>query len=196
MDSFANLYHVLSKFIILSADEKDIVRSLFVEVTFDKGDLFLREGDVCNNLAFVCKGIFRYYIEQDGENKTYNFATEGNFICNYESLIRRVPSAKHIQAIEKATVLSISRRNLHRFYTEVKEGNLFGRVHMENVYAETVRQLISQYTETPEYRYLKFLKQFPDLNQRLPQFYIASYVGVKPQSLSRIRKRLSRKIIS
>jgi CRP-like cAMP-binding protein len=195
MDSFANLYDVLSKFIILSAREKDIVRSLFVELKFDKGALFLREGDVCNNLAFVNKGIFRYYIEQEGEDKTYNFATEGNFICNYESLIRQVPSAKHIQAIEKATVLSISRDNLHRFYTDVKDGNLFGRIHMENIYAETVRQLISQYTETPEHRYLKFLKQFPDLNQRLPQFYIASYVGVKPQSLSRIRKRLSEKVI-
>src|SRR5688500_12439497 len=195
MDSFANLYHVLSKSITLSACEKDIVRSLFVDVSFGKGDMFLRESDVCNNLGFVSKGVFRYYIQQEGEDKTYNFASEGDFICNYESFIRQVPSAKHIQAIEKATVLSISMDNLGRFYSEIKEGNLFGRIHIENVYAETVRQLISQYTEIPELRYLKFLKQFPDLSQRLPQYYIASYVGVKPQSLSRIRKRLAAKVI-
>ena len=77
----------------------------------------------------------------------------------------------------------------------MKEGILFGRIHIENVYAETIRQLISHYTESPEHRYLKFLKNYPGLIQRIPQYYIASYVGVKPQSLSRIRKRLATKVL-
>ena len=187
---------VLSSFIKLQENEKELIQSLFQEVKFQKGAVFLRAGDVCNSLGFVCKGIFRYYIDQDGEDKTYNFAKEGEFICNYESLIRQVPSPKNIQAIEDAEVLTISHKNLQRFYNEVADGNLFGRVHMEQVYVETVRQLISQYTETAQHRYLKFLDNHQDLNQRISQYYVASYVGVKPQSLSRIRKRLTMRSIN
>lgn len=196
MDRYTLLFNFLSKSITFSSKEEDIIRSLFIETSFDKGEYFLRAGNTCNILAFVCQGIFRYYIDEEGEEKTYNFSSEGNFVCNYESLIRGTPSAKNIQAIEQAKVLAISKPNLLRFYTELTEGNLFGRLHMETVYAETIRQLISQYTETPEHRYLKFLQQFPDLKQRVPQYYIASYVGIKPQSLSRIRKRLSMKAVS
>jgi CRP-like cAMP-binding protein len=196
MNNFDFLTQVFSSFIKLRAGEKELIQSLFDEVKFHKGNLFLRTGDVCNKLGFVCRGIFRYYIDQDGEDKTYNFAQEGNFICNYESLIRQVPSPKNIQAIEDAEVLIISHNNLQRFYNEVADGNLFGRMHMEQVYVETVRQLISQYTETAEHRYLKFIADQPGLNQRISQYYIASYVGVKPQSLSRIRKRLTMRAIN
>lgn len=193
MDNFDFLCRTLSAFINLSHKEKALIHSLFKVVVFKKNDFFLRQGEVCNILGFVNEGIFRYYIDQDGEDKTYNFAAEGDFICNYESMIKQIHSPKHIQAIETGEVLIISKTDLQRFYTEVRDGNLFGRIHMENVYAETIRHLISQYTETAEHRYLKFLKNHPTLNQRIPQYYIASYIGVKPQSLSRIRKRLTEK---
>lgn len=195
MGNFEYLIKALSGFIKLGPGEKEFVRSIFIEARFEKGELFLREGEVCDKLGLVCRGVFRYYIDQDGEDKTYNFAKEGDFICNYESLIKQLPSSKNIQAIEACEAVVISKKNLEFFYQEVREGNLFGRVHMENVYAETIRQLISHYTELPEDRYLKFLKNYPELNQRIPQYYIASYIGVKPQSLSRIRKRLTAKVI-
>ena len=91
--------------------------------------------------------------------------------------------------------MCVSKKDLQLFYTQVKEGNLFGRTHIENVYAETIRQLISHYTELPKDRYLKFLQNHSGLSQRIPQYYVASYIGVKPQSLSRIRKKLSSKIL-
>lgn len=194
MSHIQYLYQQLGEVIQLSDDDKILVQSLFDEVSVQKGAFLLKEGEICTQLAFVCKGIFRYYIDQDGEDRTYNFAKEGDFVCNYESLIRRSPSPKHIQAIEDSVILTISSENLQRFYREVSEGNLFGRIHMEKIYAETIRQLVAQYTETPEARYLNFLKKHPDLNQRLPQYYVASYVGVKPPSLSRIRKRLTSKV--
>jgi len=193
MDNFAFLLRELSRIITLSPEEEEFIRSIFVEETFEKGELFLREGDVSDRLGLVCKGVFRYYIDQDGEDKTYNFAMEGEFICNYESLIKQTPSPKNIQAIEACEVCVITKKELQLFYASVKEGNLFGRIHIENVYAETIRQLISHYTELPDRRYLKFVKNYPELSQRIPQYYIASYVGVKPQSLSRIRKRLATK---
>lgn len=193
MDNLEFLFSTLAGFIQVGPDERKLIASFFTAKHFKKGELFLQEGSICNNLGFLCKGIFRYYIEQDHEDKTYNFAKEGEFICHYESLIKQTPSSKHIQALEPSEVLIISRENLQRFFSEVKEGDRFGRIHMENVYADTIRQLISQYTETPEHRYLRFLEKHYDLHQRLPQYYVASFVGVKPQSLSRIRKRLAAK---
>src|SRR5687767_12869610 len=166
MSHIQYLYQHLGEVIQLSDDDKILVQSLFDEVSIQKGSFLLKEGEICTQLAFVCKGIFRYYIDQDGEDRTYNFAKEGEFVCNYESLIRRSPSPKHIQAIEDTEILAISSENLQRFYREVNEGNLFGRIHMEKIYAETIRQLVTHYTETPEARYLNFLKKHPDLNQR------------------------------
>ena len=195
MENFDQLVHTLAGYINLRAGEKELIQSIFKVVTYKKVEHVLSEGEVCYNLGFINKGIFRYYIEQEGEEKTYNFAKEGDFICNYESFIKQISSRKHIQAIEESEVLVISKDDLDRFYADVTDGNYFGRVHMQQVYAETVRQLIEQYTESPEARYLKFLKNHADLNQRIPQYYIASYVGVKPQSLSRIRKRLTAKVL-
>jgi CRP-like cAMP-binding protein len=195
MENFTFLIRGLSRIMNISPEEEEVIRTIFIEETFEKGGLFLREGEVCDKLGLVCKGVFRYYIDQDGEDKTYNFAREGDFICNYESLFKQTPSPKNIQALEACEVYVITKKDLQLFYTRLKEGNLFGRIHMENVYAESIRQLISHYTESPEDRYLKFLKNSPELSQRIPQYYIASYVGVKPQSLSRIRKRLASNVL-
>jgi CRP-like cAMP-binding protein len=191
MESLQALYKKFSRLINLSVEDRQVIINLFEEVTLEKGGFLLKEGQVCDRLAFIHTGILRYFIDQDGTEQTYNFAQEGDFVCNYESLIRRTPSAKHIQAIEDSRLMIISYANLQKLYAELEEGDKFGRLHMEDIYAETIRQLVAQYTESPEARYLKFLKQFPELNQRIPQYYIASYVGVKPPSLSRIRKRLA-----
>lgn len=156
-----------------------------------KEDYFLREGEVCRYLAFVEQGLLRYYMNQDGEEITYNFGREKDFVCNYVSFFQKSPSTKNIQATEPATLLVVSYEDLQVLYKKLREGEKFGRLLIEKNYVEAILQLSSQYTDSPEKRYLKFLESFPDLQQRLPQYYIASFVGVKPPSLSRIRKRLS-----
>ena len=115
MDNFAFLVRELSRIINISPEEEEILKSIFVEEAFEKGELFLREGEVCDKLGLVCKGVFRYYIDQDGEDKTYNFATEGDFICNYESLIKQTPSPKNIQAIE-ACEICVSQKKICSFF--------------------------------------------------------------------------------
>lgn len=179
------------KYISISAADQQIIAALCEEVNVSKSDHVLNAGEVCNHLHFVVKGIFRYYMNQDGTDRTYNFVKEGDFVCDYDSLIRRAPSVKNIEALEPCVVLRISLSNLQKLYRELAEGERFGRLHTERIYIDMVRQLISQYTQSPEERYQKFIQQHPDLVQRLPQYYIASYVGVKPQSLSRIRKRMA-----
>ena len=186
-----SLLDSIQNIITLSATEKDIVISLFKEKTYKKGDFFLADGQICKQVGFVTKGLLRYYINHDGEDKTYDFAQENNFVCNYESFIPRAPSTKNIQALEDCEILQISYDDLQLFYKSISQAERFGRIVIEQVFIQTLKDLSSFYTDTPELRYEKILKKHPDLLQRMSQYHIASYVGVKPQSLSRIRKRIS-----
>ncbi len=186
-----SLLHSIQNLITLSPAEIDIVTSLFKEKTYKKGDFFLAEGQVCKQVGFVTKGLLRYYINHNGEDKTYDFAQENNFICNYESFIPQIPSTKIIQALEDCEILQISHDDLQVFYKSIRQAERFGRIVIEQVFIQTLQDLSSFYIDTPEYRYGKFINKHPDLQQRISQYHIASYVGVKPQSLSRIRKRLS-----
>lgn len=186
-----NLLYSLQNLITLSPDEIDIVKSLFKEKKYKKGDFFLEEGRICKYVGFVAKGLMRYYINHDGEEKTYEFSQENEFVCNYESFLPQKPSSKIIQALEDSDVLIISHADLQSFYANVREGERFGRIAIEVVFLQLLQDLSSFYAETPELRYERFLKNHADLQQRISQYHVASYVGVKPQSLSRIRKRIS-----
>jgi len=156
-----------------------------------KGDFFLADGQVCKQVGFIVKGLIRYYISPDGEEKTYAFAQKNNFVCNYESFLPQTPSTKIIQALEDCELLLISFADLQIFYKSIAQGERFGRLVIGQVFIQLLQDLSSFYTDTPEYRYEKFIKEHPGLQQRISQYHIASYVGVKPQSLSRIRKRIS-----
>jgi len=186
-----NLLYSIRNLIALSPAEADIVTSLFKEKTYRKGDLFLKEGQICKQVGFVAKGLMRYYINHDGEEKTYAFSQENNYVCNYESFLPQCPSSKNIQALEDSNVLVISHDDLQIFYKTVREGERFGRIVIGAVFIQLLEDLSSFYTDRPEHRYEKFIRNHPDLQQRISQYHIASYVGVKPQSLSRIRKRIS-----
>jgi CRP-like cAMP-binding protein len=172
---------------------KDInyINQLFKKKEIKKGDFFLADGQVCKCVGFIVKGLIRYYINHDGEEKTYEFGQEDNFVCNYESFLPQTPSTKIIQALEDCIMLQISYVDLQIFYQSVSGAERFGRLVIEQVFVQLLQALSSLYTDTPEYRYKKLIKEHPNLLQRVSQYHIASYVGVKPQSLSRIRKRIS-----
>jgi CRP-like cAMP-binding protein len=180
----------IQNLITLDQEEKDFITSLFKEKRYTKGDFFLAEGQICKHVGFITQGLMRYYINHDGEEKTYSFSQENQYVCNYESFLPQNPSLKVIQALEDTAVLVISHTDLQLLYSYVKKGERFGRIAIEGVFLQLLQDINSLYTETPELRYETFLKNHSDLQQRISQYHIASYVGVKPQSLSRIRKRI------
>ncbi|WP_128545305.1 Crp/Fnr family transcriptional regulator [Larkinella soli] len=188
MDS--DLIRTIRTYIQVEPSEEQILLDRFREKFLEKDDYLLREGETCRYFAFLQQGLVRYYYSRDGEEITYNFGREGDFVCNYVSFLQKIPSNKTIQALEPTRLLLIPFDDLQRLYRQLREGEKLGRLLMEEVYIRGIGQLASQYTDSPEERYLKFLGQFPDLAQRLPQYLIASYVGVRPPSLSRIRKRI------
>ncbi|AYL95103.1 Crp/Fnr family transcriptional regulator [Mucilaginibacter celer] len=184
------LIPTIKSLIKISNDEEEIINGLFKPLLLKSGEYFLEQGHLCRYVGFIEKGLLRYHISDDGDQKTLYFNKEGEFTCNYQSFLPREPSNTSIQAIEDTSLLVISYENLQRLYTTVTEGNKLGRLAIEVVFLNHLRQLKSFYKDSPTARYRQFLQAYPDLVQRIPQYYIASYVGIKPQSLSRIRKRM------
>lgn len=174
----------------MSARDIEIVESLFDTKTLAKGELFLQEGKICRDLGFINKGLVFYYVTNDGTEVVHNFAMENEFVCNYDSLINKTPSQKNIIALEPTELLCISYNKLLQLYKSISNGEKFGRLHMEDVYTDAIKHIISFYTDTPQHRYAEFVRTRKELLQRVPQYYVASYIGIKPQSLSRIRKRM------
>jgi CRP-like cAMP-binding protein len=187
------LIATIKTFIDLSADETVLVQSLFTEMQLEAGAFLLEEGKVCKNVAFINHGLMRYFINDDGEERTMYFNKENEFVSYYPSFLSHLPSETYIQALEPTELFVIDYANLQTFYEKVSGGQKFGRLAIEQVFLSAMKQLNSFYTDAPEKRYQEFLLSYPGLAQRIPQYYIASYVGIKPQSLSRIRKRISGK---
>lgn len=173
--------------------EKDIViiKNLFHRKSFKKGEHLLSAGEICRYIIFIERGLVRYYTNNDGTEQTHYFNKEGEFVCDYISFLPQLPSNVNIQALEDTVIYRISAGGIQQFYSEVANGERFGRIAIEKVFINVISQVVSLYTDTPDNRYLKFLSDYPELVQRIPQYYIAAYVGVKPPSLSRIRKRLA-----
>jgi CRP-like cAMP-binding protein len=188
---YDNLIATIERIIRLDNGEKKFLQRIFLQKKYSKGDFFLKEGQVCKEVGFIEKGIVRYFINNDGEELNYGFGKEYDFVCNYESFLDHSASTKSIQFIEDTVLFVMSYSNLQELYERVKEGQKFGRLACEKIFVESLRQVTSFYTHRPEERYIQFIHYYPDLQQRIPQYYISSYVGVKPQSLSRIRKRLA-----
>jgi CRP-like cAMP-binding protein len=178
-------------FIPLTDEEEIIVRGLFSSRHLTAGEHFLEDGKVCRHVAFIEKGLVRYYMNDEGQEKTMYFNKEGEFVCNYQSFVPQKPSIVAIQALEDTELAVIGFEDLQTLYARVSGGERFGRLAIEQVFLTSAEQLRSFYTDSPTARYQQFVRAYPSLVQRVPQYYIASYVGIKPQSLSRIRKRIA-----
>ena len=151
----------------------------------------MQEGKICRELGFINKGLVCYYVTNDRYEAVHNFAKENEFICNFDSLINKTTSVKNIVALQRTESVVISSQKLQHFYKTNNGGEKFGRLLMEDVYTQSINHIISFYTDSPQKRYNEFVHRHKDLAQRVPQYYIASFLRIKHQSLSRIRKRIS-----
>ena len=181
---------IVKSIVRLNKAEEDAFLSILEIKNFKKNELLLREGQVCSFVIFLHTGCLRYFYMKDGEEITGQFFIENDWYTDFESFIRLKPSEQSIQALEDCVCLLISKRKLEQLYMDFPVFERFGRIMTEQGFlglynANRVATLL-----TSEERYLAFIKNQPSIVQRVPQHYIASYLGLKPQSLSRIRKRI------
>jgi CRP-like cAMP-binding protein len=190
----SNLLKLFNQIAELDKKEVELIKSSFKPLSLAKGTFFLRAGEVNKNVGFLQKGLVRYFVYKDGEEATFEFTKEGEFIADYQSFNNNAISVQNIQAIEDCELLIINYPKVQAIFSTTKNGNLIGRQIIEHRFDVMVSQLLAIYMQSPEERYKNFISQYSDLTQRIPQYLIASYVGVKPPSLSRIRRRFAKNI--
>ncbi|HOY06828.1 MAG TPA: Crp/Fnr family transcriptional regulator [Saprospiraceae bacterium] len=180
----------ISQFTTLSeADAAEIVRNMKFR-TFKKGAVLLKEGQAVKLCYFVLKGCIRQYFLVDGEEKTTNFYTEGQPVTPYEGTYKRVPSKYYLACVEDTIVTISSPEGEVSFFEKFPHLESVSRLAVEEELGKSQDRFTSFILNSPEERYLDLLKNRPDLLDRVPQYQLASFLGVTPESLSRIRKRI------
>jgi CRP-like cAMP-binding protein len=176
--------------ITITDKEMEMVSKYFRAKSVKKRKDFNRLGDVCKDLAFVCKGALRCYtIDDKGIEHISRFAFENYWLADLHSFFNNIPSEYTIEAMEDTGLLVISNYDLDRIYLEVPIMERFFRKLFVSAYTFTLERLNSNVSQTVEMRYKKLLQSHPHLFQRVPLVYIASYLGTTPETISRIRKR-------
>jgi len=189
------LLDYFQKIIPLNEAEKLLVTELFKPRLYRKRQYVLQEGDVCNQFNFIVRGCLRMYkVDDKGDIHILQFAAENWWISNIGSFHDRKPSELNIDALEDTMVLQISHENLLSLYTKAPKFDRIFRVLIEKSFVSLQQRLLQNISSTAEERYLTFQQRYSDLSNRLPQTQIASFLGISPEFLSRLRnKQVKRK---
>lgn len=163
------------------------------ERTFEKRGYFVKEGEVCHQLLFIHKGLFRYYLEFDGEDYTKDFALDEKnpFCTSYTSFILQKPSEIWIEALEPSQVLCWERSDVLPLFHEDFQWLRFAKSMADQLFFRKEEKEIELLKYSAEERYRLLVVNFPQLCQRVSQYHLATYLGIAPESLSRIRSRFS-----
>lgn len=161
------------------------------EIKLDKNATLLKTGKVENYLYFISKGIIRLYISKVESDLTFGFLFENEFVTGYDSFLTQMPSEYEIETLTESVLWRISKKDLVEVYERTNNGNIIGLKMAENMFLIKSKREISLLSKTAEERYLDLFIDRPKLLQKIPLKYIASYIGVTPQALSRIRKRIN-----
>lgn len=159
--------------------------------TFKKGDIILRNEQMENYLSFLKSGIVRFFVENDGKESTFDFIFPNSFYCHYDSFYNRKQTQFSSEAITDLEIYRIHYKDLHYLFNTCQYAKDLSRIAVEKLLEKKVNREISLLTKSPKERYLSLLEEHPKLLQNIPQKYLATYLGVVPETLSRIRKRIS-----
>ena len=181
----------LNAFAEQSNDDWEYFSSRFEVASYPKKSAILKEGQTEKKLSFLETGILRLYIPNMENDITFGFVFPGNFVSAYDSFLTQTPSRYQIEALTDAKLWQISYEDLQEVYANTEIGNEMGRKSAENLFLTKAARELDLLTKTAEERYRDLFSKRPELIQHIPLKYIASYIGVTPQALSRIRRRIT-----
>jgi CRP/FNR family transcriptional regulator, anaerobic regulatory protein len=182
------LIHEIQKIDAFSDEEIDILQGYLVNKLIRKGDHFLNMDQVSRHIAFIESGLMMHYSLHDGVEIPCNFSLEGDWMGSLKSFTSGLPTEVAIKALEDTWIREISAEHLQQLFLLSPRWLLFKNHLMQLVFFNITQHNSDLATLDAKERYYKFMREKPDLLNRVPQYYVAAYLGIKPQSLSRIRK--------
>lgn len=181
----------LERNVALSDEDWNFFSSKLVQRKFPKKTNLLELGKVEQHLSFIEVGIVRFFIPKLENDLTFGFCFEKEFVSAYDSFLTQTPSIYQIETLTPTSIWSLSYEDLQEIYAQTSIGNTVGRLAAENLYRIKAQRELSLLNDSAEQRYLNLFNQRPELLKFIALKYLASYIGITPQALSRIRKRIS-----
>lgn len=187
---YEQITNQIIKIINLDNEEVEHFISKLQVKQFGKKEMVLQEGNICKHAYFINKGCLRYFYNIDGQENTGQFFFENSWYADYESYLSGKPSNQNIETLEKSVIILLAKSDLEQLFIDIPKFEKFGRIMAENAFLGLRNRNEMLTNQSAEERYLNLMKERPKVFERVPQHYIASYLGIKPPSLSRIRKRI------
>jgi CRP-like cAMP-binding protein len=178
----------IENFTAVASDEWQVIESAFERREFRKNELILKEGSICRYFYFLEEGLVRYFLNIDGNDITKFFTMAPYCFTSKDSFRHQKPATESIQALEKTVVWQTSLEKANELL-ELKCWNTFTRKFVHEVQSYTEELLMEAKTETSENRYFKLLEKYPEVIHKIPLKHLSTFLGIAPQSLSRIRKK-------
>lgn len=186
---------VMKQMIDVSEDELNDFLNGAITKTFKRQEIISRPASIPNEIFFINKGIIRVLItDNEGTEHTIHFALENQFIADYSNFIQQQPSIYNLQTLEETEVVILPRSTIEWGYKNLKEGQKMGRLIAEYYFIYQDDRIKNNYVRTPKQRYDSITEVFPNIHNRVPQHMIASYLGITPIHLSRLKKAIIEKL--
>lgn len=185
------IINYFTKLLPLDSEEMDAVKTAFIERKIKRRQFILQEGDVCKLNTFIVEGCFRmYFVDEKGKEHNIQFAVENWWIGDIGSFHSEEPSKLYIEAIENSIILQIKKQDQLDLFVNHPKFNQIFRVFTENALVAFQRRVLQNISSTAEERYLDFTKRYPFFFNRISNVQIASFLGITPEFLSTLRKKI------
>ena len=181
----------IETFTPMNDSDWEFFASKLTRTEHEKHSTLLKIGDVEQQLSFIAQGIVRFFVPGEEQDLTFGFLFENEFVTGYDSFLTQKPSAYQIETLTPTTLWTITLQDLEEVYEQTSSGNRIGRLMAEKMFLIKSQRELSLLSKSAEQRYLDLFTERPKLLQQIPLKYIASYIGVTPQALSRIRRRIT-----
>lgn len=186
------LINYLNKSTTLSKEEELLILSKVKSRKYLKGQYILQQGDTCRYLSFVVQGTTRtFHIDDKGKENTFRFAIENWWAVDLQSFYEQNASITNVQCLESTEIVQIPRQNLEELYMKIPKLERLFRILFQKVSISLEKRIINNLSLSAKEQYLLFIKEYPDFEQRIPQYMVASYLGITKQYLSEIRHQIA-----
>ncbi|MGZ3838598.1 MAG: Crp/Fnr family transcriptional regulator [Flavisolibacter sp.] len=187
--------NIAKRNIILTSEELETLQSLFTHRRFRKNQYILQQGEIARYETFVVKGLTRTYeVDDKGQEHVLFFGPEEWWTGDLYSFLSDLPTNYNVDCLEDTEVLQISKKNLDALYEKVPKINQYFRILFQNAFISTAQRVGASLSKSALERYQEFREKYPHIEQRIPNHQIASFLGITPQSLSRIRRQYAEKL--